>query len=879
MSGGSNIRAIGDGESDVVAPEAVEDREIDLEDQDSGQWIDAEWDDPEREDGLAAPRSFRWLWLSLVLLAIAGWTGFFGWTYHADMLAGATLAQWTGWITAWAVPVLLIVTVWLISMRNSSREAERFGAIAATLSSESERLETRLTVINRELSLAREFLGAQSRELDSLGRVAGERLSERAAELDALIIANGDRISSIATVSAAALDNMGRLRDDLPVIANSAKDVSNQIGTAGMTAHTHIAELIGGFQRLNDFGKASEDQVTAIQARIDVTLAAFEARMHELETHAEERLGALAARSDALRTDLDTREIEALAAMGRRADTLGEDIARKHLELDSAADDALSRLTARLGTLTEGAEAASHSLREGEDTALAVWNERVEVLKSQLTDAIAEIQSLDERALDAANAKLDSLREEAETVDAGIAQRDAIFARRIEERRKALAQSEEEALALIAGRFASLNEAIENSRAAQIEHTEWLSQRSLSLAEEIAALNDALERAAKTADLTQADIAGNAEQIGAALSDGQQSLSRTDEAVQALTDACVRLLELVQASARHIRSELPDALTDAEERLTGIHAIAGGLDAAVRSAVEQADAVRNKLGEANNDERRLIAQIDDLQVALDGTQTRNSEAITALKNGLAEIHDESDRVALMIEDRLASDIARLENAARSTPAAIAAELQEKIGILANDMADRTGAALEKSLRDGAQATIDEYETSLAEANRSGQDTAALLRDQLAKVDDLAANLESRVARARDQAQEQVDNDFARRMALLTESLNSHSIDIAKSLSADVSDTAWAAYLKGDRSVFTRRAIRLLDNTQAREIADLYDGDQGFRENVSRYIHDFEAMLRSILSTRDGHALGVTILSSDMGKLYVALAQAIERLRS
>ena len=37
-------------------------------------------------------------------------------------------------------------------------------------------------------------------------------------------------------------------------------------------------------------------------------------------------------------------------------------------------------------------------------------------------------------------------------------------------------------------------------------------------------------------------------------------------------------------------------------------------------------------------------------------------------------------------------------------------------------------------------------------------------------------------------------------------------------------------------------------------------------------------LRTMLSTRDGHTIGVTLLSSDMGKLYVALAQAIERLR-
>ena len=60
---------------------------------------------------------------------------------------------------------------------------------------------------------------------------------------------------------------------------------------------------------------------------------------------------------------------------------------------------------------------------------------------------------------------------------------------------------------------------------------------------------------------------------------------------------------------------------------------------------------------------------------------------------------------------------------------------------------------------------------------------------------------------------------------------------------------------------------------------MYDDDAEFRDHVNRYIHDFEAMLRQILSTRDGHALGVTLLSSNMGKLYVALAQAIERLRS
>ena len=41
----------------------------------------------------------------------------------------------------------------------------------------------------------------------------------------------------------------------------------------------------------------------------------------------------------------------------------------------------------------------------------------------------------------------------------------------------------------------------------------------------------------------------------------------------------------------------------------------------------------------------------------------------------------------------------------------------------------------------------------------------MLGDQLARISELAENLERRVAQAREKAEEQVDNDFARRVAL------------------------------------------------------------------------------------------------------------------
>jgi hypothetical protein len=79
-------------------------------------------------------------------------------------------------------------------------------------------------------------------------------------------------------------------------------------------------------------------------------------------------------------------------------------------------------------------------------------------------------------------------------------------------------------------------------------------------------------------------------------------------------------------------------------------------------------------------------------------------------------------------------------------------------------------------------------------------------------------------------------------------------------------------------VFTRRAVRLLGNTETRAIAAQYEADPEFQGSVNRYVHDFEAMLRRVLAERDGGMIAVTLMSSDMGKLYAALSQAVEKRR-
>jgi hypothetical protein len=220
---------------------------------------------------------------------------------------------------------------------------------------------------------------------------------------------------------------------------------------------------------------------------------------------------------------------------------------------------------------------------------------------------------------------------------------------------------------------------------------------------------------------------------------------------------------------------------------------------------------------------------------------------------------------------------------REAAAQAAERAREAISAVIPDGAAQLGEASRKAISeaiDGAvRQQLSELELLAERTVDAARRASERLTRQMLTIGETTAAIEERIEDAR-AAQEAKENEsFSRRVALLIESLNSTAIDVTKILSNDVTDGAWAAYLKGDRGVFTRRAVRLVDAGESREILAHYEAEPEFREQVNRYIHDFEAMLRRVLADRDSSALGVTLLGSDMGKLYVALAQAIERIRA
>lgn len=872
MAKRSHITVVEGEENSPEAPEVIESTVP--EEQEAIEYEDAEWYE---EEQAVLPRR-RWLVPTLALLAITGWSAFFAWTNQSAMLAGASAQQWISWSTSWAVPVLLVVALWILATRNSSHEAKRFGEIAYSLSEESRRLEERLAIVNRELSLAREFLSSQTRDLEYLGRSATERISEHADRLQGLIRDNGEQVDAIAGVSQTALENMGKLRDDLPVIASSAKDVTNRIGAVGRTAQEQLDTLIEGFATLEEHGSQCERRIADVRGSVDDAMTAFGEQAKQLETIAAQRFAALREESDVFRNELNGHEIEALAALNARSISLRSEIADVHKQASADEELALATMRERIGALRDEAMEIARAVRSGEEAALGAWSGQVESMRARLSDAVAEIKEIDESALEAANAKLRALFEEATRVDQRIAERNRLFETETNERTQALVASQDEITRQLEEKLALLDNAIAERREAQLAQIATLTAEGEALSERVAALGETFSHVAAHGHEAREAVAGGIDALDAQLRESREALEGTDRDIARLTDASVRLLELIQASAKHSSADLPVAMEASENRLAEIERRAGEVQTLLTDARTTGDTLTESMAAIEQRTREAMEGFDTFQANFGETATAQIDSVERLRAGLAALNNESNELAAHVQGELREAIGNLEDRARKALASIEEEQAHRIGQISNKVGEQSVAAIENALADKTQTALADLDAARERSNEATRAMTQQLRDQLGRLNELTSNLESRIAHARDKATDTIDGDFARRVALITESLNSNAIDIAKALSSEVTDTAWASYLRGDRGIFTRRAVRLIDNSEAREIAELYDADSDFREHVNRYIHDFEAMLRTLLSTRDGNAVSVTLLSSDMGKLYVVLAQALERLR-
>ena len=318
--------------------------------------------------------------------------------------------------------------------------------------------------------------------------------------------------------------------------------------------------------------------------------------------------------------------------------------------------------------------------------------------------------------------------------------------------------------------------------------------------------------------------------------------------------------------------EIHGAQSGADRILAAAEAARPELQWAQQAAVDTSDRLEAGAGAIEAQHDRLAALLAAVDTGIGGAEKRLGELADAVRSADAE----ASRLSAETGPALVAALVQVKEAA----AHAADRAREAIGAIipesAGQLSEAARAALEQAVRDSVSDQLRQVETVAARALEAARGASERLTQQMINIGQSAAALEAHLEQTTDEQRLHDSEQFAKRVSLLIDSMHSAAIDVGKILSDEVDDRAWASYLKGDRGVFTRRASRLIGGAEAKAIAAHYQTDREFHDAANRYVHDFEAMLRRVHAERDGGPMAVTLMSSEMGKLYAALSQAIAR---
>jgi hypothetical protein len=630
----------------------------------------------------------------------------------------------------------------------------------------------------------------------------------------------------LASVAARIAGNRAALNEEAARLMSLGDEASDRIGRITATLSRETADLDRKAQALDLAAEAARIDVGVLMA--DLPKAEAQARaaaeaMKQAGLAAHEQAGALEG------------QLAALAAKGREA--------------DEVAGGAAQRLGAHVARIESGAGAAAERM-----------NEAAQQMEAAVDGAMA-------KAAESVDMARSGLEAQGQTMLAMIEQSKAAFEEAGAEATKSLAERLDMAgrkIEMLAGRLASQDAA----------------SRTLlgGMARQLDEIGTQIAHVGESGDQQNARLV----QSMGTLRDTAAGLQREIDHGQAQSDALTSRAEAMAAALAQVTAQLRDEMPPA---MAGIEIqserTAASAEAVVAKMERMESAAANAAAQIAGSEAGIERQreaLDTLLATLSEGAREAEEKMRALGAAVGEADGAAAQLVRQTGPELVDALVRVRDAAAQAAShareAIAAVIPESVDALVTASRSALGEALDAPVAEKIAEIGNASHLALATAKAASE----RLTRQLLNIGETAAAIEERIAEDRAEREQKDAADLSRRVTLIIDALNSTAIDVSKILSNEPGDAAWAAYLKGDRGAFTRRAVRLLESGEAREIFRHYEDEPDFRDQVNRYIADFELLLRGILAGEAGSALGITLLSSDMGKLYVALAQAIDRLR-
>lgn len=379
-----------------------------------------------------------------------------------------------------------------------------------------------------------------------------------------------------------------------------------------------------------------------------------------------------------------------------------------------------------------------------------------------------------------------------------------------------------------------------------------------------AGLDTTFEAAAARAVALRESIAGEIRRGAEEAADASTSVSRSAGAATRAIGATVDELKAASgALANDVSRAASEAISATTEKLT---AATASLNRDLSLAAEK---LATEVG-GKTEELRALAEsaVSEGEIA--------AERFNAAMMRLGGTAREAGRALHAATDELAERINELPEEAAGSAAALRTVLEEQVSALAtiSEIVVRHARSLDRSV-DRPVAPRREAELPRTIPYRD-MTPPAPQSDRRWGMSDLLAAAERRGGHG-DALHRGSEHDFQRASLHVIETLQALAIDLDRALEESPPPELWRRYQAGERNVFTRRLYNMAGRELYDRIALKYRKESDFRAHVDRFIASFEELLGAATMRDRDNILVETYLTSDTGKVYLILGQAIGKL--
>jgi len=113
-------------------------------------------------------------------------------------------------------------------------------------------------------------------------------------------------------------------------------------------------------------------------------------------------------------------------------------------------------------------------------------------------------------------------------------------------------------------------------------------------------------------------------------------------------------------------------------------------------------------------------------------------------------------------------------------------------------------------------------------------------------------------------------DFIKQSEKMVEKLHEQSMDLTRSIGAEIPDAVLKKYHAGDKTIFSKWLARMLAAAEKKQIRDLLKSDAVFRSQATQFIRAFNKIMTGAEQADNKDMLIETLLKTDLGQVYTIL---------